>query len=115
MFCQQNNMTFIKVVQWQIGFLRSLHTLETQSIQFGGIEPNLIPPNWISLLIIFSLSVLIYVSQESAPLPRPEFKWGGASWQYGGILFSKIPGFQSMTNTKSHLAPAFISHREYGI
>ena len=42
--------------------------------------------------LLVDIQFIIGFSQESAPLPRPEFKRGGARWQYGGLLFSKIPG-----------------------
>ena len=50
----------------------------------------------------WSLFSSYWFSQESAPLPRPEFKRGGAGRQYGGLLFPKIPGFtQSIQLWKS--------------
>ena len=42
---------------------------------------------------------LIY-SQESSPLPRPEFKRGWASWQHGSVVFPQIPGLNSFLGIK---------------
>ena len=46
--------------------------------------------------LLVDIQFIIGFSQESAPLPRPEFKRGGAGRQYGGLLFPKIPGVPSI-------------------